>query len=324
MTGTPPVERKMLRVLDGEAIGAPPAWMMRQAGRYLPEYRATPRRRAELVPRPLLHARDFAAEVTLQPIRRFGFDAAILFCDILVVPDALGLDVRFETGHGPRLDPVDGREDFDGCARPATRRSWPASRRSSRRSTRRAGGARPARPRCSASAAPPSRWRATWSAGQGTPDQGPARRLAYGDPALFEPADRSPVTVSIDYLVAPDRGRRRRRADLRVPWACRVLSRSAERRARGRRRRERPAGGATGGRVDPLVPAPDRPDDRRCPRTGARREIIGFPRVSGVTPCPGRPESGADAVGLDTVVDLGAGACCRPACRCQGNLDPGC
>jgi uroporphyrinogen decarboxylase len=107
MTGTERMsegksDRKVLRVLEGEAIGPPPAWMMRQAGRYLPEYRASRAEAGSFLD--LCYSPDFAVEVTLQPIRRFGFDAAILFSDILVVPHALGQDVRFVEGEGPRLD----------------------------------------------------------------------------------------------------------------------------------------------------------------------------------------------------------------------------
>ena len=94
----------ILRALAGETLPTPPIWMMRQAGRYLPEYRATRAEAGDFLK--LCYNPDFAAEVTLQPIRRFGFDAAILFADILLLPQALGADLWFETGEGPRLSTI--------------------------------------------------------------------------------------------------------------------------------------------------------------------------------------------------------------------------
>lgn len=96
--------KTILRALAGETLPVPPIWMMRQAGRYLPEYRATRAQAGDFLS--LCYTPDLAAEVTLQPIRRFGFDAAILFADILLVPQALGLDLWFVTGEGPRLSTV--------------------------------------------------------------------------------------------------------------------------------------------------------------------------------------------------------------------------
>jgi uroporphyrinogen decarboxylase len=102
----------ILRALAGETLPTPPIWMMRQAGRYLPEYRATRAEAGDFLK--LCYNPDLAAEVTLQPIRRFGFDAAILFADILLLPQALGADLWFETGEGPRLSTITTIAGVDG------------------------------------------------------------------------------------------------------------------------------------------------------------------------------------------------------------------
>lgn len=96
--------RRFLRPFRGEALSPPPIWLMRQAGRYLPEYQSVRKSAGSFLD--LCYSPKLAAEVTLQPIRRYGFDAAILFSDILVVPDALGQNLRFIEGEGPRLDPI--------------------------------------------------------------------------------------------------------------------------------------------------------------------------------------------------------------------------
>ena len=95
-------EKLILRALKGETLPTPPIWMMRQAGRYLPEYRATRAQAGDFLS--LCYNPELAAEVTLQPIRRYGFDAAILFADILLLPQALGPKLWFETGEGPRME----------------------------------------------------------------------------------------------------------------------------------------------------------------------------------------------------------------------------
>src|ERR1700759_5705894 len=112
------VENKsILRVLGGERCQPPPMWLMRQAGRYLPEYREVRAKAGSFLD--LCFNPELAAEVTLQPIRRFGFDAAILFSDILVIPHALGQTVRFVEGEGPRLNPFRDAAALNGIRRDA-------------------------------------------------------------------------------------------------------------------------------------------------------------------------------------------------------------
>lgn len=106
-----PAAKTLLKVLAGETVTPPPIWLMRQAGRYLPEYRATRAEAGSFLD--LCYNPALATEVTLQPIRRYGFDAAILFADILLVPHALGQKLWFETGEGPRLDPITTKAGLD-------------------------------------------------------------------------------------------------------------------------------------------------------------------------------------------------------------------
>lgn len=108
MAGTEPV---FIRTLKGEVVSPPPIWFMRQAGRYLPEYRATREEAGSFLD--LCYNSELAAEVTFQPIRRYDLDAAILFADILLVPQALGQDVAFEKGEGPKLSPPLSPSEFE-------------------------------------------------------------------------------------------------------------------------------------------------------------------------------------------------------------------
>src|SRR5262249_26337688 len=112
-----PVTKPFIDVLAGQRQAVPPLWMMRQAGRYLPEYRALREKAGSFLT--LCFTPELAAEVTLQPVRRFGFDAAILFSDILVVPHALGRHVSFEAGEGPRLEPLDSAAKLNALTREA-------------------------------------------------------------------------------------------------------------------------------------------------------------------------------------------------------------
>ncbi len=188
--------KPLLDVLAGRRHAPPPVWMMRQAGRYLPEYRAVREKAGGFLK--LCFTPELAAEVTLQPIRRFGFDGAIIFSDILVVPHALGRHVRFETGEGPRLDPLDTVAQVDALPEVADTAVL-APVYEALRLTRRA--LDPAVTLLGFCGAP---WTvATYMvAGQGTPDQAPARLFAYREPEAFARLIDRLTDASVDYLVA--------------------------------------------------------------------------------------------------------------------------
>jgi len=187
--------KTVLRVLAGEAVSPPPIWMMRQAGRYLPEYRAVRATAGSFLD--LCYTPRLAEEVTLQPIRRFGFDAAILFSDILVVPHALGQDVRFAEGEGPRLDPVTSTGDLRRLAD-----ALPLERLGAVFETlERLKGSLPAETTLIGFCGAPWTVASYMIAGKGTPDQAPARVLAYRDPAFMTALIDRLVEASTAYLI---------------------------------------------------------------------------------------------------------------------------
>ncbi|MCL2714007.1 MAG: uroporphyrinogen decarboxylase [Alphaproteobacteria bacterium] len=193
MTQTP--AQAFIDVLSGHRQSVPPIWMMRQAGRYLPEYREVRARAGGFLD--LCFTPELAAEVTLQPIRRFGFNAAIIFSDILVVPYALGRAVRFETGEGPRLDPLDAPDKVETLARDADfTRLEPVFE-----------ALRLVRRELDPGVALIGFCGAPWTvatymvAGQGTTDQAPARIMAYRHPDAFAVIIDTLVASSIQYLL---------------------------------------------------------------------------------------------------------------------------
>ncbi|KRA95737.1 uroporphyrinogen decarboxylase [Devosia sp. Root685] len=188
-------KKRLLATVLGERQDTPPMWIMRQAGRYLPEYRALRAKAGSFLD--LCYNPDLATEVTLQPLRRFDLDAAILFSDILVIPDALGQKVRFEVGEGPRLEPL-AAKDVDRLERGGALDHLAPVLETVRR--------------LRAALAPEktligfcgSPWTvATYMInGQGSPDQWVARRFALEHPEAFAKLMDVLVETSVDYLVA--------------------------------------------------------------------------------------------------------------------------
>ena len=187
--------KTILRALAGQTQSVPPIWMMRQAGRYLPEYRATRAQAGDFLS--LCYNSELAAEVTLQPIRRYGFDAAIMFADILLIPQALGADLWFVTGEGPRLSTVTSAADFDQL-RPADETD--ATLNPIYETLRILSSALPAETTLIGFAGAPWTVATYMIAGRGTPDQGPAHKLMTENPDVFESLIDLLTEATIDYL----------------------------------------------------------------------------------------------------------------------------
>jgi uroporphyrinogen decarboxylase len=187
--------KPILEVLAGQSLPVPPVWFMRQAGRYLPEYRALREKAGSFLN--LCFTPEWAAEVTLQPIRRFGFDAAILFSDILVVPHALGRTVTFEAGEGPRLDPLDDAGKLNALAAVADESVFAPVYEAVRQVKR----ALPANVTLLGFCGAPWTVATYMVAGRGTPDQAPARLMAYREPDAFARMIDILVATSSRYLV---------------------------------------------------------------------------------------------------------------------------
>jgi uroporphyrinogen decarboxylase len=286
--------KPFLEVLSGRRQPVPPLWMMRQAGRYLPEYRDVRAKAGGFLD--LCFTPELAAEVTLQPIRRFAFDAAIIFSDILVIPYALGRDVRFEAGEGPRLDPLDTPDKVGTLTSTADFTKLEPVFEALRRVRRELD------PKVALIGFCGAPWTvATYMvAGQGTPDQAPARMMAYRHPDAFAEIIDTIVGNSIHYLL----GQLAAGADvLQIfdTWAGVLPPREFQRWS-----------------VEPTRRIVDGVR-RRVPNA----KIIGFPRGAGAL-LPGYVEAtGVDAVSIDWTAEPSMiRERVQSRVAVQGNVDP--
>ncbi|HEY5720766.1 MAG TPA: uroporphyrinogen decarboxylase [Allosphingosinicella sp.] len=284
--------KPLLSVLRGKKADKSPIWLMRQAGRYLPEYRSLREEKGGFLD--LVNDSEAAAEVTLQPIRRFGFDGAILFSDILMVPNALGQDLRFEAGEGPRLSPplVD--------AALATLEAVPSRLEPVYRTVEKVSASLPPETAFLGFAGSPWTVATYMVAGQGSRDQQEARRLAYRDPAAFQAIVDAIADMTIDYL------------------ACQIESG-----VEAVQLFDSWSGSLSPAQFERWVIAPTA---RIVSELKARHPdvpIIGFPKgAGGKLPAYAR-ETGVDAIGLDETVDpVWADSSLPAGMPVQGNLDP--
>jgi uroporphyrinogen decarboxylase len=282
----------LIDALKGRTQTPPPVWMMRQAGRYLPEYRATRLKAGSFLD--LCYNPELAAEVTLQPIRRFGFNAAILFSDILVVPHALGRDLRFEEGRGPVMTPL-RPEDIEELARDEFhQRLAPVYE-----TVRLVRGALPAETALIGFCGAPWTVATYMVAGHGTPDQAPARLFSYQEPEAFERLISILIEHSAAYLVRQARAG----ADaLQIfdSW-CGVLDEE----------------GFERWCVRPLAEIV-----RRVRQEFTDIPIIAFPKGAGARYADFRVKTGATALALDWTVPLREAHRLQEGGTVQGNLDP--
>ena len=288
-------KRKLLEVLFGEACWPPPIWLMRQAGRYLPEYREVRASVGGFLD--LCYTPALAAEVTLQPIRRYAFDAAILFSDILVVPDALGQSVRFVEGEGPRLDPITDAAGLTSLDPDATGEKFARVCETVQRLRQDL----PADVTLIGFCGAPWTVATYMVGGQGSSDQAAARTLAYRDRPTFQRLIDIVTETSIDYL---DR-------QVRAGADCLQIFDSW-------------AGNLPDGEFDDWVVAPTRRIAAELRRRHPQVPIIGFPRGAGSNAQRYAHETRVEGLGCDTAMPLQQmqELAHRAGVAVQGNLDP--
>ena len=282
----------LLRTLHGENADQRPIWMMRQAGRYLPEYRALRSAKGGFLA--LVYDTDAAAEITLQPIRRYGFDGAILFSDILIVPYAMGQDLEFLVGEGPRLSPplVD--------AALASLSAVPERLTPIYETVRKVRAGLDDQRTLLGFAGSPWTVATYMVAGEGSRDQAAARAMAYRDPAGFQAIIDAIIAVTVEYLVGQVEAGAEA-VQLFDSWA----------------------GSLAPAEFTRWVIAPNAVIvaalHQRCPGV----PVIGFPKGAGEKLVAYARETGVDAVGLDESLDpLWAARELPAGLPVQGNLDP--
>lgn len=287
-----PENRIMLDVLRGEAAFPPPLWMMRQAGRYLPEYRETRKRAGSFLD--LCYNPDLAVEVTLQPIERFGFDASILFSDILVVPHALGRDVRFEEGRGPLLTPITAAE-----ISALNSETFHVNLEPVYETVRRLRAKLPDETTLIGFCGAPWTVATYMIAGHGTPDQAPARLFAYREPAAFLQLLKVLADHSAAYLI------RQIEAGADVVQIFDSWS-----------------GVLDDASFEAFCVAPVAEIVRQVRAAHPDAPIVGFPKGAGARYQTYREKTGVTGLGIDWTVPLAAAKALQASGAVQGNLDP--
>lgn len=288
-----PTKRPLLEALAGRALTPPPVWLMRQAGRYLSEYRAVREKAGGFLD--LCYTPKLAAEVTLQPIRRFGFNAAILFADILLVPDALGQGVRFAEGEGPRLDPVRSAADLTRLDAGKTAEKFTIVAETVARVRQDL----PAETALIGFCGSPWTVATYMVGGRGSPDQADARLWAYRDAPGFSRLIELLVEVSVAYLDL----------QIRAGADCVQLFDSW-------------AGSLPEDEFERWVTAPTRTMVAALKQKHPGVPVIGFPRGAGQKAQRYIAETGVDAIGCDTAMPLALMQELAPHAVVQGNLDP--
>ncbi|GGJ25706.1 uroporphyrinogen decarboxylase [Neoroseomonas lacus] len=294
---SPSPAKPLLRALSGEAVWPPPAWLMRQAGRYLPEYREVRAKAGDFIT--LCTTPALAAEVTLQPIRRYGMEGAILFSDILMVPWALGQPLRFAEGEGPLLEPLRDAEAI-AALDPATLVARVAPILETVARVRESLATESPRTTLIGFAGGCFTVACYMLEGRGSKEFPAARGLAYADPALFGRLIRTLQDATVEYLVAQVEAGAEA-VMLFDSWAG-MLSPGQFRRWV----------------IEPTASI-TRSLRRRCPGI----PIIGFPRLAGPLLADYAARAGVDATAIDTGMDPRWAAQAVPSTMAlQGNLDP--